>query len=97
MHFDGDIESEYDRFFQVDVESYGQIFTCDLKPMGSTIQLTNSNRHEFVQLYSEFVLSESVKKQFEGFMEGFQLVCQDSAIKVKWKKKTTLNGKNSLV
>ncbi|KAI8881103.1 HECT-domain-containing protein [Backusella circina FSU 941] len=82
LHFDGDIESEYDRFFQVDVESYGHVFTCDLKPMGSTVQLTNSNRHEFVQLYSEFVLGESVKKQFEGFREGFQLVCQDSAIKI---------------
>ncbi|CEP14339.1 hypothetical protein [Parasitella parasitica] len=79
---EGNIESEYDRLFQVDVQSFGHVFTCDLKPSGSKTQLNNENRAEFVELYTDFVLSKSVESQFNAFKEGFQLVCQDSAIKI---------------
>ncbi|OAC97865.1 hypothetical protein MUCCIDRAFT_115941 [Mucor lusitanicus CBS 277.49] len=82
LSFDGDIESEYDRSFQVDIQSFDHVFTCDLKPSGSKIQLNNENRSEFVELYADFVLSKSVENQFNAFKEGFQLVCQDSAIKI---------------
>lgn len=82
LTFDGDTVSEYDRFFQVDIQSFGHVFTCDLKQNGAKTQLTNENKSEFVDLYTQFVLSKSVEKQFEAFREGFQLVCQDSAIKV---------------
>ncbi|KAI9478074.1 MAG: hypothetical protein EXX96DRAFT_619024 [Benjaminiella poitrasii] len=82
LTFDGDIEREYDRCFQVDLQSFDQILTYDLKPMGSKIQLTNENRQEFVDLYTQFILNDSVKEQFNAFKEGFQLVCQDSAIKI---------------
>lgn len=82
MLFHGDIESEYDRSFQVDIQSFGHVFTCDLKPDGAQTQLTNENSAEFVDLYTQFVLSKSVEKQFNAFREGFQIVCQDSAIKI---------------
>lgn len=80
--FHGDIESEYDRSFQVDIQSFGHVFTCDLKPDGAKTLLTNENSAEFVDLYTQFVLSKSVEKQFNAFREGFQIVCQDSAIKI---------------
>ncbi|KAF7722836.1 putative E3 ubiquitin-protein ligase HTD2 [Apophysomyces ossiformis] len=82
LSFDGDIEAEYDQTFQINVESYGHVYTFDLKPTGSTIQLTNENREEFVELYIRFILYKSVKKQLLAFQEGFRLVCQDSAIKI---------------
>ncbi|ORE05395.1 hypothetical protein BCV72DRAFT_230001 [Rhizopus microsporus var. microsporus] len=82
LQYDGDIEAEYDRSFQVSVESFGHVFTYDLKPNGAEIQLTKDNRIEFVDLYTKFILDVSVKKQFEAFKEGFMLVCQDSAIKI---------------
>ncbi|RCH83458.1 putative E3 ubiquitin-protein ligase HTD2 [Rhizopus azygosporus] len=82
LQYDGDIEAEYDRSFQVSVESFGHVFTYDLKPNGAEIQLTKDNRIEFVELYTKFILDVSVKKQFEAFKEGFMLVCQDSAIKI---------------
>ncbi|KAI9280047.1 hypothetical protein BY458DRAFT_451487 [Sporodiniella umbellata] len=82
LQYDGDIQTEYDRSFQVNIESFGHIFTYDLKPMGSDIQLTNENKFEFVDLYTKFILKSSVKKQFEAFKEGFLLVCKDSAIKM---------------
>ena len=37
---------------------------------------------EFVQLYTDYVLNQSVEKQFWAFRDGFNLVCADSAIKV---------------
>ncbi|KAI7903295.1 uncharacterized protein BX663DRAFT_508110 [Cokeromyces recurvatus] len=80
--FDGDIEKEYDHCFQVDVKSFDQLLTYDLKPGGSMIQLTNENRQEFVDLYVQFILNTSIEKQFNAFKEGFQLVCKDSAIKI---------------
>ncbi|KAI8064795.1 uncharacterized protein B0P05DRAFT_476221 [Gilbertella persicaria] len=82
LAFEGDIESEYDRHFQVDVQSFGHVYTCDLKPFGSSIQLSNQNKAEFVDLYAQFVLTHAIDKQFNAFKEGFQLVCQDSAIKI---------------
>ena len=82
MNFEGDIVTEYDRNFQVDIQSFGHVYTCDLKPFGSNIQLTNENKHEFVDLYVQFVLTDCIEKQFNAFKEGFQLVCQDSAIKI---------------
>ncbi|KAI8387412.1 hypothetical protein BD560DRAFT_382404 [Blakeslea trispora] len=82
LHFQGDIETEYDRNFQVDIQSFGHVYTCDLKPFGSTVQLSDRNKHEFVDLYVQFVLSDCIKKQLNAFKEGFQLVCQDSAIKI---------------
>ncbi|RCH94640.1 putative E3 ubiquitin-protein ligase HTD2 [Rhizopus azygosporus] len=82
LQYDGDIEAEYDRSFQVSVESFGHVFTYDLKSNGAEIQLTKDNRTEFVELYTKFILDVSVKKQFEAFKEGFMLVCQDSAIKI---------------
>ncbi|KAI8372246.1 hypothetical protein EDC96DRAFT_500434, partial [Choanephora cucurbitarum] len=82
LNFEGDIVTEYDRNFQVDIQSFGHVYTCDLKPFGSNIQLTNENKHEFVDLYVQFVLTDCIEKQFNAFKEGFQLVCQDSAIKI---------------
>lgn len=35
-----------------------------------------------MELYANFILNKSVEKQFNAFAEGFQLLCQDSAINV---------------
>ncbi|KAI9498288.1 hypothetical protein BDB00DRAFT_755039 [Zychaea mexicana] len=82
LAFQGDVQSDFDRSFQVDLESFGQVYTSDLKPMGSNIHLTNENRHEFVDLYAKFVLSQSIQKEFQAFLEGFELLCQDNAINI---------------
>lgn len=43
--FEGDVQAEFERSFQVDVETFGHVFTVDLKPMGGEIKLTNENKH----------------------------------------------------
>ncbi|KAI8144833.1 hypothetical protein BJV82DRAFT_606431 [Fennellomyces sp. T-0311] len=82
LTFQGDVQAEFDRAFQVDLESFGQVYTSDLKPMGSNIHLTNDNRHEFVDLYAKFIFNQSVQKEFQAFREGFELLCQDNAISI---------------
>ncbi|KAI7868452.1 hypothetical protein BDF14DRAFT_1982473 [Spinellus fusiger] len=82
LSFDGVVESEYERYFQVDIRSCGNVHTYDLKPSGSSILLTRDNREEFVKLYIKFVLETSIEKSFSAFVQGFRLVCQDSAIKI---------------
>ncbi|OAD74299.1 hypothetical protein PHYBLDRAFT_133299 [Phycomyces blakesleeanus NRRL 1555(-)] len=79
--FDGPVESEYERTFQVDMESCGHVYTYDLKPNGSKIILCKENRQEFVNLYTKFLLDTSMEQPFGAFVQGFRLVCQDSAIK----------------
>ncbi|KAI9012010.1 hypothetical protein CLU79DRAFT_770936 [Phycomyces nitens] len=82
LAFDGPVESEYERTFQVDMESCGHVYTYDLKPNGSEIILSKENRKEFVELYTKFFLDISMEQPFGAFVQGFRLVCQDSAIKI---------------
>lgn len=44
LEFDGDVESTFDRTFQIEFEQFGSHFTYDLKPNGSQIPLNNDNR-----------------------------------------------------
>ncbi|CAO3590665.1 unnamed protein product [Absidia cylindrospora] len=73
---------EFDHYFQVDIESFGQLKTFDLKPDGGSIMVTKDDREEFVNLYVDFLLNKSIKKQFAAFQLGFNLICQDCAIKI---------------
>ncbi|CAO3657776.1 unnamed protein product [Umbelopsis ramanniana] len=82
LYYEGSVEAAYDRSFQIDKDVWGCINTFDLKEDGASIKLTNYNRQEFVQLYTDYVLNQSVEKQFWAFRDGFNLVCADSAIKI---------------
>ncbi|KAH8548788.1 hypothetical protein BGW37DRAFT_522980 [Umbelopsis sp. PMI_123] len=82
LYFEGSVEAAYDRSFQIDKDVWGCIHTFDLKENGASIKLMNDNRQEFVQLYTDYVLNQSVEKQFNAFRDGFNLVCADSAIKI---------------
>ncbi|KAI8332283.1 hypothetical protein BC941DRAFT_505374 [Chlamydoabsidia padenii] len=75
-------DEEFDHYFQVDVESFGHMKTVDLKPNGGSILVTKDNRKEFVNLYVDFLLNKVVEKQFAAFQMGFNLICQDCAIKI---------------
>jgi hypothetical protein len=80
--FEGDVLEAYDRTFQVEYESFGQMFQHDLVPDGVNIPLTNANRGEFIQEYLKFYFTTSIAKQFNAFSEGFHLVTLGSAIQV---------------
>jgi ubiquitin-protein ligase E3 A len=67
------VEEVYARQFTVDIERYGESEVVELKPGGADIPLTSINRHEYVQLYTDYVLNRAINKQFTAFKKGFDL------------------------
>jgi hypothetical protein len=63
------------RTFAVEYEYFGETKVYELKPGGSQINLNNENRHEYVQLYTKYLLDDSIAVQFAAFKSGFELVC----------------------
>jgi len=61
--------------FSVSYEEGGNACIQDLKPDGKNLQVTLDNRVEFVQLYYDWALTQSIARQFEPFHKGFGRVC----------------------
>ncbi|CAH8550309.1 unnamed protein product [Schistosoma bovis] len=76
-----DIESVFGCSFAVNyLDPFGNVITHELKPDGAKIPVTKENRKEYVDLYSSFLLNDSVKKQFNAFRRGFQMVVDESPL-----------------
>ncbi|XP_071801445.1 probable E3 ubiquitin-protein ligase HECTD2 [Asterias amurensis] len=83
LEYEGDVENTFCQTFQISFTSLGdEVVTVDLLPDGSQIAVTNQNREEFVRLYVQHVLVDSVAAQFEAFAHGFQTVCGGSALRL---------------
>ncbi|CAG8508909.1 13299_t:CDS:10, partial [Gigaspora margarita] len=80
LSFEGDVESTYCRDFVGEYEVFDEITRIPLKPNGQNIPVTNDNRKEYVERYVNFILNESVTKQFEPFRRGFNHVCSGNAL-----------------
>lgn len=68
---EGDVEAIYSHNFEVEYDHFGVLCKVPLKPGGFDIPVTNTNREEFVQLYTQWKLHESVKGNFDAFAKGF--------------------------
>jgi ubiquitin-protein ligase E3 A len=82
LEFDGDVEATFARDFTLTVDSWGEQKIVELKPGGADIPVTSSNRHEFVDLYVEYILEKSISKQFTPFKKGFMRACGGEALKL---------------
>jgi len=51
-----------------------------LKPYGNLIKVTQSNKHEYVKLYANWLVNISVEKQFVPFKRGFDKVVTGDVI-----------------
>lgn len=80
LDFDGNVEETYCRDFVAAVERYDQLVQIPLCPNGENRILTNSNRHEFVDLYVKYLLDTSVARQYEPLKRGFFSVCEGNAL-----------------
>jgi len=80
LEFDGNVEETYCRDFVAAVERYDQLVQVPLCPKGENRMVTNSNRHEFVDLYVKYLLDISVARQYEPFKRGFFSVCEGNAL-----------------
>ncbi|KAL9595030.1 MAG: hypothetical protein Q9219_006699 [cf. Caloplaca sp. 3 TL-2023] len=80
LDYEGDVQETFCRDFVADAGSYGQSLHIPLCPGGESKAVTNSNREEFVELYTKYLLDTSVSRQFEPFRRGFFSVCGGNAL-----------------
>ncbi|XP_064630554.1 probable E3 ubiquitin-protein ligase HECTD2 isoform X2 [Lineus longissimus] len=80
LAYEGDVEDDFGLTFQISITEYGNSKTHVLKPGGETINVTNKNRREYVNLYSDWLLNKSVYPQFQAFYHGFHSVCASNAL-----------------
>lgn len=75
---DNDITDILDLTFSAEDERFGEIVEVDLKPDGRNIEVTEANKHEYVELISEWKISKRVEEQFKAFINGFnELIPQE--------------------
>ncbi|KAL7664132.1 E3 ubiquitin-protein ligase [[Candida] zeylanoides] len=75
---DNDITGILDLTFSAEDERFGEIVEVDLKPDGRNIEVTEENKHEYVELISEWKISKRVEEQFKAFIDGFnELIPQE--------------------
>lgn len=75
---DNDITDILDLTFSAEDERFGEIVEVDLKEGGKDIEVTEENKHEYVELISEWKISRRVDEQFKAFITGFnELIPQE--------------------
>lgn len=78
-----DMEDVFSQTFEIGYDNvFGAPIKHCLKPNGDKIPVTQQNKYEFVELYAEFVLNQSIEKQFKAFRKGFQMVTDESPLKL---------------
>ena len=53
---------------------FGELKSYDLKPDGSEVAVTEENKHEYIQLMTEWRFNRGVQDQKKAFLDGFQEV-----------------------
>lgn len=75
---DNDITGILDLTFSAEDERFGEIVEVDLKENGRNIEVTEENKHEYVELISEWKIYKRVEEQFKAFIDGFnELIPQE--------------------
>ncbi|KAH7085173.1 hypothetical protein BKA63DRAFT_12371 [Paraphoma chrysanthemicola] len=66
-----DITDALELTFATDDERFGETVSIELKPGGEDIEVTNENKHEYVELITEWRIQKRVEEQFQAFITGF--------------------------
>ncbi|KAL5012275.1 hypothetical protein ScPMuIL_010826 [Solemya velum] len=84
LDYEGDdLEETFMQTFSVSqVDVFGTTINHMLKDKGDHIPVTNDNRKEFVSLYADYILNKAVQKQFRAFKRGFDLVSNESPLRL---------------
>lgn len=76
-----DLEDVFGQSFEIGYQDvFGSPKQHCLKKDGDKIAVNQSNKHEFVELYADFLLSQSIEKQFKAFKKGFRMVTDESPL-----------------
>ncbi|KAF2833753.1 HECT-domain-containing protein [Ophiobolus disseminans] len=66
-----DITDALELTFATDDERFGETVSIELKPGGEEMEVTNENKHEYVELITEWRIQKRVEEQFQAFITGF--------------------------
>ena len=81
LEYDGDdFEDVFGMRFEITVTMFDCPVSVELKTNGASISVTQANKHEYVDLYVQYVLEDSIKTQFDAFARGFRKVCNNSGM-----------------
>jgi hypothetical protein len=79
LDYEGDdVEDVFCLTFEVSWMDLGKEQNVELKPGGSNISVTSDNREEYVLLYVEWVLIDSIQEQWDAFEKGLMRIMEDS-------------------
>jgi E3 ubiquitin-protein ligase NEDD4 len=70
VHSENDITDVLYETFTITEDRYGESVTADLKPGGSNIPVTESNKKEYVNSVVQYKIANCVEVQFDAMMEG---------------------------
>eukprot|EP00826_Nyctotherus_ovalis_P054655 TRINITY_DN7175_c0_g1_i4.p1 TRINITY_DN7175_c0_g1~~TRINITY_DN7175_c0_g1_i4.p1 ORF type:complete len:394 (+),score=124.32 TRINITY_DN7175_c0_g1_i4:1343-2524(+) len=66
-----DLQDVLECTFSVEVESYGKLKLVELVPGGSSVYVTQANKHDYVHKYMEWMFDKSIESLFSAFKKGF--------------------------
>lgn len=82
-----EVESTFGLCMQVTYEQFGETKAHDLMPDGGEVNVTEQNRVEYVDLYTGYLLEQSITRQFGAFMRGFHSVCGGDCLQLfRWEE-----------
>ena len=86
-HRADEVESTFGLCMQVSFEDFGEQKTHELIPNGADTPVTGDNRHEYVKLYTQYLLEDSIARQFAAFQRGFHSVCGGECLQLfRWEE-----------
>jgi len=68
--------------FSVEVEEFGVRSIRQLKEDGMKIPVTDANKEEYVQLVCQMIMTGSIRKQLDAFLEGFYQIIPKKLISI---------------
>jgi E3 ubiquitin-protein ligase HUWE1 len=79
---ENDITSVLEETFSIVREQFGEMLTIDLKPNGRNLNVTEANKHEYVQLVAEHVMTKGIREQVDAFKQGFHELIPSDLIQI---------------
>ena len=79
---ENEIDGILDLTFAVDDEVFGEIVQVELKPGGKDIEVTDENKKEYVDLFTQWKIHDRVSAQLKAFMDGFNELIPEDLITV---------------
>ncbi|CEP60518.1 NEDD4 family E3 ubiquitin-protein ligase LALA0_S01e12750g [Lachancea lanzarotensis] len=79
---DNSIDGVLDLTFSADDETFGELITVDLKADGKNLDVTDENKKEYVELFTQWKIYNRVQEQFKAFMDGFNELIPEDLVNV---------------